>query len=53
MNLVNSEWRKYEEAIFNLDAHEGHLPYTVRLLGLGYRNPGELAHRLKRFLVRY
>jgi len=53
VNLVNSEWRKYEEAIFSLDAPEGHLPYTVRVLGLGYRNSGELPHRLKRFLVRY
>ncbi|OUL21755.1 hypothetical protein BV378_26050 [Nostoc sp. RF31YmG] len=53
VNLVNSEWRRYEEAIFSLDAPEGHLPYTVRLLGLGYRNPGEIPHRLKRFLSRY
>ncbi|BAY24053.1 GUN4 domain-containing protein [Calothrix sp. NIES-2100] len=53
VNLVNSEWRKYEEAIFSLDAPEGHLPYTIRVLGLGYRNPGEISHRLKRFLPRY
>ncbi|BAY08709.1 GUN4 domain-containing protein [Calothrix sp. NIES-2098] len=53
VNLVNTEWRKYEEAIFSLDAPTGHLPYTIRVLGLGYRNPGELPHRLKRFLPRY
>ncbi|MBW4643880.1 MAG: GUN4 domain-containing protein [Goleter apudmare HA4340-LM2] len=53
VNISNSEWRKYEEAIFSLDAPEGHLPYTVRVLGLGYRNPGELSHRLKLFLLRY
>ncbi|MBD2168209.1 GUN4 domain-containing protein [Calothrix membranacea FACHB-236] len=53
VNLVNTEWRKYEDAIFSLDAPEGHLPYTIRVLGLGYRNPGEIPHRLKRFLPRY
>lgn len=53
VNLVNTEWRKYEEAIFSIDAPEGHLPYTIRVLGLGYRNPGEIPHRLKRFLPRY
>ncbi|BAY34909.1 serine/threonine protein kinase [Nostoc carneum NIES-2107] len=53
VNLVNTEWRKYEEAIFSIDAPEGHLPYTIRVFGLGYRNPGEIQHRLKRFLPRY
>ncbi|MBW4565752.1 MAG: GUN4 domain-containing protein [Mojavia pulchra JT2-VF2] len=50
--LVNSQWRRYEEAIFSLDAPEGHLPYTIKVIGFGYRNLGEIPHRLKRFLPR-
>ncbi|MBD2772992.1 GUN4 domain-containing protein [Iningainema tapete] len=52
-NLVNSEWRKYEDYIFSLSAPEGHLPSTVRVLGLGCGNVGWLQHRLKIFLSRY
>lgn len=52
-NLVNSEWRRYGNSIFTLSAAEGHLPYTVRMVGLGYRNVGELPHRLGLFLSRY
>lgn len=52
-NLVNSEWLKYEDYNFSLDAPEGHLPSTVRILGLGSGNVGRLEHRLKIFLSRY
>jgi|GEM_PF-2053979 len=52
-NLANSEWIKYEEYIFSLDAPKGHFPSTSRLVGLGYKNVNELQHRLKVFLLRY
>ncbi|WP_066379206.1 MULTISPECIES: GUN4 domain-containing protein [unclassified Anabaena] len=52
-SLANSEWVKYDDYTFNLDANKGHLPSTSRLVGLGCRNVGEVAHRLKVFLSRY
>jgi chromosome segregation ATPase len=52
-NLANSEWIKYEDYNFTLDAPKGHLPSTSKLLGLGLRNPNELLHRLKIFYSRY
>ncbi|MUG99050.1 hypothetical protein F7734_44865 [Scytonema sp. UIC 10036] len=52
-NLVNNEWTKYEDYIFSLSAPEGHLPSTVRIVGLGYRSVEELPHRLKIFLSKY
>ncbi len=52
-NLTSSEWIKYEEYIFTLDAPKGHLPSTSRLVGLDSRNVGEVQHRLKIFLSRY
>lgn len=53
VNLVNSEWLKYEDYIFSLNAPEGHLPSTIQVLGLGCGNVGWLQHRLKIFLSRY
>ncbi len=53
VNLVNSEWLKYEDYNFSLSAPDGHLPCTVRVLGFGYRSVGELPHRLRIFLSRY
>lgn len=53
INLVDSEWRRYENAIFSLDAPAGHFPYTVKIVGLGYRSTSEIPHRLKLFLKRY
>lgn len=52
-NPGNSEWRRYGDSIFTLSAAEGHLPYTVRVVGLGYRSVEELPHRLGLFLSRY
>ncbi|MCG6135985.1 MAG: GUN4 domain-containing protein [Nostoc sp. LLA-1] len=48
-DIANSEWVKYEEYIFGLDAPQGHLPSTSRLVGLGSRNVSELPRRLKIF----
>lgn len=44
-NLVNSEWRRYQDYIFSLSAPEGHLPSTVRVLGLGSGNWSSHASR--------
>lgn len=49
-NLEKSEWHRYENYTFDLNAPEGHLPSTVRIIGLGYRDGIELPHRLKLFL---
>ncbi|MEH2461473.1 GUN4 domain-containing protein [Nostoc sp.] len=52
-SLANSEWVKYEEYIFTLDAPKGHFPSISRLVGLDSTNLGGVQHRVKIFLSRY
>ena len=52
-SLANSEWIKYEEYTFSLDAPKGHFPSISRLVGLDSRNLREVEHRVKIFLSRY
>lgn len=52
-SLANSEWVKYEEYTFSLDAPKGHFPSISRLVGLDSRNVGEVQRRLNIFLSRY
>ncbi len=53
LSLEKNEWRKYEDYNFSLEAPDGHLPSTVKILGLGGGNVGWLEHRLKIFMSRY
>ncbi|QMS88486.1 GUN4 domain-containing protein [Nostoc edaphicum CCNP1411] len=52
-SLANSEWVKYEEYTFTLDAPKGHFPSVSRLVGLDSRNISALQRRLNIFLSRY
>ncbi|MBD2521460.1 GUN4 domain-containing protein [Nostoc sp. FACHB-133] len=52
-SLANSEWVKYEEYTFSLDAPKGHFPSISRLVGLDSRNISALQRRLNIFLSRY